>query len=199
VVTAPAGTMLTISTLAGTVSVKEIKGDVNATVTSGSLTVAGSRVSVLKTLSGNLTVTDSDAESGMELSTLNGIVRAERVRARRLSISALSGDIVARDIETSTATITNTSGDVEYAGPVAKGGRYEIRAHSGDVRVVLPKGGFDVSARTFSGRITADGALGLQTATQNFVRSSSLKGTVGDGSASLDVSTFSGDVTISRK
>ena len=53
--------------------------------------------------------------------------------------------------------------------------------------------------RTFSGRIIADGALGLQTATQNLVRSSSLKGTVGDGSASLDVSTFSGDVTISRK
>ena len=198
VVTAPAGTMLTISTLAGTVSVKDIKGDVNATVTSGNLTVAGSRVSVLKTLSGNLSVTDSDAEGTMELSTLNGIIRLERARARRLSISALSGDIVVRDVEATTATVTNTSGDVEYGGTVAKGGRYEIRAHSGDVRVVLPKGGFDVSARTFSGRITADAALGLQM-TSNLVRSSSLRGTVGDGSATLDVSTFSGDVTISRK
>ena len=199
VVTAPAGTMLTIATLAGNVSVKEIKGDVNGTVTSGNLTVAGSRVSVLKTLSGNLTVTDGDAESAMELSTLNGIIRLERAKAKRLSISALSGDIVARDVETATATITNTSGDIEYAGTVAKGGRYEIRAHSGDVRVVVPKGGFDVSARTFSGRITADAALGLQPTSQNLARSSALKGTVGDGSASLDVSTFSGDVTISRK
>jgi hypothetical protein len=39
----------------------------------------------------------------------------------------------------------------------------------------------------------------LQSTTQSLVRSSSLKGTVGDGSATLDVSTFSGDVTISRK
>jgi hypothetical protein len=64
---------------------------------------------------------------------------------------------------------------------------------------VVPKGGFDVSARTFSGRITADSTLGLQATTQNLVRSSALKGTVGDGSASVDVSTFSGDVTITRK
>jgi hypothetical protein len=199
VVTAPAGTMLTVSTLSGTVSVKDIKGDVNATVTSGTLTVAGSRISMLKTLSGNLTVTDSDAEAGMELSTLSGLIRVERAKAKRVSISALSGDVVARDVETTTATVSNTSGDVEYAGTLAKGGRYELRAHSGDVKVILPKGGFDVSARTFSGRIIADAALGLPTSTQNLVRSSSLKGTVGDGSATLDVSTFSGDVTISRK
>jgi hypothetical protein len=198
VVTAPSGTQLSVSTLSGNVIVKDIKGDVSATVTSGNVAVSGSRVSALKTLSGSLTVTDSDAEAAMDLSTLNGLIRLERARTRRLSISALSGDVVARDIETTTATITNTSGDVEYSGAIAKGGRYEIRVHSGDVRVVLPKGGFDVSARTFSGRITADAALGLQT-TSNLVRSSSLRGTVGDGSASLDVSTFSGDVTISRK
>jgi DUF4097 and DUF4098 domain-containing protein YvlB len=191
--------MLNVSTLAGNVQVKDVKGDVNATVTSGNLTVSGSRVSLLKTLSGNLTVTDSDAEASMELGTLNGLIRLERARTRRLSISALSGNIVARDIETTNASITNTSGDVEFAGTLAKGGRYELRAHSGDVRVILPKGGFDVSARTFSGRITADAALGLQSTTQSLVRSSSLKGTVGDGSATLDVSTFSGDVTISRK
>jgi hypothetical protein len=199
IVTAPPGTMLNVSTLAGNVQVKDVKGDVNATVTSGNLTVSGSRVSLLKTLSGNLTVTDSDAEASMELGTLNGLIRLERARTRRLSISALSGNIVARDIETTNASITNTSGDVEFAGTLAKGGRYELRAHSGDVRVILPKGGFDVSARTFSGRITADAALGLQSTTQSLVRSSSLKGTVGDGSATLDVSTFSGDVTISRK
>ena len=67
------------------------------------------------------------------------------------------------------------------------------------MKLVLPRGGFDISARTFSGRITADAALGLQTTSQNLVRSSALKGTVGDGSASLDVSTFSGDVIITRK
>lgn len=199
VVTAPAGTQLSVSTLSGDVTVKDIKGDVSGTVTSGDVVVSGSRVSALKTLSGSLTVTDSDADAAMDLSTMNGVIRLERAKTRRLTISALSGDVFARDVETTTATITNTSGDVEFNGPIAKGGRYEIRVHSGDVKVVLPKGGFDVSARTFSGSITADAALGLQQATRNLTRSSSLRGTVGDGSASLDVSTFSGDVVISRK
>jgi hypothetical protein len=199
VVTAPAGTMLSVSTLSGDVSVKGVKGDISASVASGNILVANGRVSALKTLSGDLTVTDSDAESSMELSSLNGVIRLERARTRRLTMSALSGDIFARDVEATTATITNTSGDVEYSGTVARGGRYEIRAHSGDVRVVVPKGGFDLSARTFSGRITADAALGLQATTSGRTRSSSLRGTVGDGSASLDLSTFSGDVTISRK
>ena len=199
VVTAPAGTQLTISNLSGTVVVKDIKGDVNATVTSGTLEVSGSRVSMLKTLSGNLTVTDSDAEGAMDVSTLSGVIRVERAKTRRLSVSALSGQVVVRDVDATNATITNTSGDVEYTGNLAKGGRYEVRAHSGDVKLVLPRGGFDISARTFSGRITADAALGLQTTSQNLVRSSALKGTVGDGSASLDVSTFSGDVIITRK
>src|SRR5262245_41500819 len=52
VVTAPAGTQLTISTLSGDVQVKDIKGDVTANMASGSAIVSGSRVSLVKTMSG---------------------------------------------------------------------------------------------------------------------------------------------------
>ena len=199
VVTAPAGTALSVTTMSGDVQVKDIKGDVTAAVMSGSATVSGSRVSLVKAMSGTVTVTDADADSSMELSTMSGNIRVERAKAKRVTITALSGLVVARDVETMSATITSTSGDVEVSGTPMKGGRYEIRAHSGDVRVILPKGGFDVSARTFNGRITADPALGLQVTTSQPVRNSVLRGTVGDGGASLDVSTLSGSVTISRK
>jgi DUF4097 and DUF4098 domain-containing protein YvlB len=143
-------------------------------------------------------VTDAEADSAMDLTTLSGDIRLERAKARRVMMSTLNGDVVARDVDTASAVMTSTSGNVEFTGAPVKGGRYELRAHSGDVKVILPKGGFDVSARTFSGRITADPSLGLQTTTSR-PRSSSLRGTVGDGSATFDVSTFSGDVTISRK
>jgi len=196
-VTAPAGTRVTVSTISGNVQVRDIKGEVIANVTSGDVTVAGSRVSSLKTLSGTMIVTDSDAVDGaLELSTLNGDITLERAKARRVSITALNGDIVARDIDAGAASISSTSGDVTFSGSLAKGGRYELRAHSGDVRVTLPKGGFALTARTFSGRITADTALSLSAmeSARTYMR-----GTVGDGGATLDVATFSGDVTISRK
>jgi hypothetical protein len=198
VVTAPTGTTLSITTLSGDVLVKDIKGDVSASLTAGDATVSGSRVSSLKTLSGTVAVTDAEADSAMDLTTLSGDIRLERAKARRVMMSTLNGDVVARDVDTASAVMTSTSGNVEFTGAPVKGGRYELRAHSGDVKVILPKGGFDVSARTFSGRITADPSLGLQTTTSR-PRSSSLRGTVGDGSATFDVSTFSGDVTISRK
>jgi DUF4097 and DUF4098 domain-containing protein YvlB len=196
IVTAPAGTSVTIASISGDVSVTNIKGDTTVDVTSGDITVTGCRVSSVKTVSGDVIVNDGEAEGTLEVSTLSGDVRLQRVKARRLSMSALAGDVVARDIVTGDATLSTQSGDVEFGGAVSGSGRYDLRSHSGDVRVTIPQGAFDVSARTFNGRITIDPNLGVKTTSSS---RTSLRGTVGAGGASLEITTFSGDISITRK
>ncbi len=195
-VTAPAGTSMTIATISGDVHVTNIKGDTSVNVTSGDVTVIGSRLSSAKTVSGNVTITDSDATGALEVGTLSGDLRLQRVKARRLSMSTLNGDVVARDIDTGDAALSTQSGDVEFGGALSPSGRYDLRSHSGDVRVGIPQGAFDVSARTFNGRITTDPNLGVKTTSSS---RTSLRGTVGAGGASLEITTFSGDISISKK
>ncbi|HXQ77907.1 MAG TPA: DUF4097 family beta strand repeat-containing protein, partial [Gemmatimonadaceae bacterium] len=86
---------------------------------------------------------------------------------------------------------------VEFGGTLAKGGRYELNSHSGDVRVVLSGAtGFELEANSFSGSIRSDLPLKMQ---GDVGRHRSVQGVFGDGSAVLSVTTFSGSVVISRK
>jgi DUF4097 and DUF4098 domain-containing protein YvlB len=195
-VTAPAGTSFTISSISGDVRVTNIKGDTSIDVTSGDVTAAGTRLSSAKTVSGDMTLTDTQTDGTLEAGTLSGDLRLQGVRARRLSLSVLNGDIIARDVEAGDATLASTSGDIEFGGGLSQTGRYELRTHNGDIRVRIPQGGFDIRARTFSGRITADAELNVQATASS---RTSLRGTVGKGGASLEIATFTGDISISRK
>jgi hypothetical protein len=196
IVTAPAGTSLTISTLSGDVHVSDIKGDVAIDVASGDVVASKSQVSSVKTMSGDVTVTDAQGDGRLEFSTMSGTIKLERVRAKRLGVTVLSGDVIVRDIEAGDVEIGSTNGDVEFSGVLSKTGRYDIHSHNGDVRVSVPKSGFDLNASTFSGDITADASLGMKSASNS---RRSLRGTVGDGGAALTVKTFSGDIIVTRK
>jgi len=198
VVSAPAGTTVTISSISGGVTVKNMKGGLSVQLTSGPVTVSGGagRAEV-RTISGDVTVTDMAGDANLEVGVISGNVVLERIRARRVSADVTSGGIIARDVTADAATIQSISGSVEYAGPLAKGGRYELQTHSGPI-TFRPTGstGFDLQASTFSGGISTDTSLGIKTRS---VSRRSLRGTVGDGSAVVVLTAFSGNVTVARR
>ena len=96
-----------------------------------------------------------------------------------------------RDIRS--AATSSTSGNL------AKSGRYELNSHSGDVRLTLGSGtGFELEASSFSGSVHSDLPLkssGDGDAEDAPGRRRSLHGVFGDGSAVLNVTTFSGSIT----
>ena len=198
VVSAPAGTTVTISSISGGVTVKNMKGGLSVQLTSGPVTVSGGagRAEV-RTISGDVTVTDMAGDANLEVGVISGNVVLERIRARRVSADVTSGGIIARDVTADAATIQSISGSVEYAGPLAKGGRYELQTHSGPI-TFRPTGstGFDLQASTFSGGISTDTSLGIKTRS---VSRRSLRGTVGDGNAVVVLTAFSGNVTVARR
>ena len=96
------------------------------------------------------------------------------------------------------AHIRTLSGDLDLQASLTKGGRYEIESHSGDVRLSLPEQpGFELEAQTFSGRMRIDFPIRSEGPIRDADRGPrAVRGTYGDGSSSLRVQTFSGNLTI---
>ena len=197
IVSAPAGTRLTINGVSGDILVSGIKGDLTVKTVSGDIVLSNvGAVSEAKTASGDLTITGAATDGSLDVGTLNGDLRLQNVKARRLTAGTVSGDVVLTDVSAETVEMNTMSGDAVFSGTLAPNGRYEITAHSGDVRFT-PAGatGFALTARSFNGDVSASMAL------QNESRSrrQSLSGKVGDGSATVTLKTFSGDITVGTK
>ena len=200
-VTAPAGTRVTVTSLAGGVTVRGIRGDVAVSLTSGDVLLDDlGRISTAKTISGDITITGADmADSNLVVGTMSGSLTLQRVKARRLEGSTISGTVTARDVAADSATLSSMNGAVSYAGTLTRSGRYELQTHSGPLHFT-PAGstGFEVQANTFSGDIRTDLPLQMQTATGTRGPRRTLRATTGDASAVVILTTFSGSIVIGK-
>lgn len=197
VITAPAGTHVTAETISGHVTIKGIRGDVTVDVTSGHVDLSGSRVSQAKTISGPVTLTDVETDGTLDIRTVSGDVTLTNVKARRIAADAVAnGNVIARNLASDNVVLRTLSGDLEYAGPLSKTGRYELSAFSGSVRFA-PVGpvGFELQASTFSGDIRPDPSMTFRDVS---LSRRSLRGTFGDGGAIVTLKTFSGNVTVGK-
>src|SRR3954452_5233871 len=197
-VAAPPGTRLTINSISGSIRVSDIKGDVSANSISGTVRIAnGGRIAAAKSISGDVEIIDTQTDGPIEVQSVSGGVTLRKVTARRIDIGSVSGSVAIQDIQCDRVEAHSVSGGVEFGGTLAKGGRYELNSHSGDVRVVLAGStGFELEANSFSGNIHSDLPLKLQ---GDVSRRRSVQAVYGDGSAVLNLTTFSGSVVISRK
>ena len=118
-------------------------------------------------------------------------------------LQTVSGDIEASGMTFGRTDVETVSGDVEYDGALEAVGRYSFSAHSGDVRLLLTEDvGFELEASSFSGSVRSDLPVvlgGLNSTGNGRNQGRNVVGTFGDGGALLEVSTFSGDIVISRR
>jgi DUF4097 and DUF4098 domain-containing protein YvlB len=197
-VTAPAGTRLTVRSVSGNATVKGITGDVSVDVVSGGIRITDAgNVSSVTAISGDVQITNANVNGSMNVSTVSGTMTLDQIKCRRLSGSVISGEVHAKDIACDNAELKSLSGSVDYTGPLTKSGRYELQTHSGNVHVTITGSvGFELQASTFSGQVRLDPPLELQRSTMT---RKSARGTVGDGSAVVTATAFSGDVVITKK
>ena len=201
-VSAPAGTRVSIDSISGNIKVTDIKGDINAGTISGDVRISGGgRIGKAKSISGTIEISETQTDGEVAGSSVSGDVIFRRVTALRMDGGSVSGNIRLEDAQSERVSVGTTSGDVLFSGPLARGGRYELKSFSGEVRVLLTSNtGFEVDANTFSGHIRPD--LPITTRGPQSDRrgpQKTLRGTHGDGSAVLDLTTFSGSIVISKK
>lgn len=196
-VSAPQGTRIAVESISGSVRVTDVRGDVNANSVSGDVRITGAgRIGAAKSISGTVEITDAQAEGALETSSVSGDVVLRRVSARSIEAGSVSGSVKLEDVQCDRVEASTTSGGILFSGPVARNGRYELNGFSGDVRVVIAgTTGFELDASTFSGDIRTDFPI----TTRGTRGKRTLTGTYGDGSAVLDLTTFSGSIVITKR
>lgn len=211
-VTVPASVSVDVHSVSGAVKVTGVHGSLRAETVSGDVTINDApRLEAAKTVSGDVSLTGVTADGDLSAASVSGNVRAKGLKARGLDLGSVSGDISVTDVTCERLGVKTVSGGVEYAGGIAKGGRYEINAHSGTVRLQLTNpAGFELTANSFSGSIrselplTIGGDAGRQRDSgsrgrRDSMNNHAMRATFGDGSATLVVRTFSGDIIITKR
>ena len=197
-VSVPVGTRVLTKTASGETVIRGVKGQVEAQAISGDIDVsdANERVNA-ETVSGEIIVARvtgdlriTSVSGNVDLTTATGDIEVETV----------SGEITLTGLKSKFVRTETTSGDIEYDGSVDPAGRYEFRAHSGDLRITLPATvGASVDVETFSGSITSDFRIVLEPGDRAMgVSPKRFDFKVGDGSARVSLESFSGDIRIVR-
>lgn len=202
IVTAPAGTRVTVNTLSGDVSVSGIQGETSATSLSGDMTAVDvPRLVSAKTTSGDVTLRNVGEDGGqVSAATTSGSVEGTGLRGRRLDLSSVSGDVTVRDVQAGDVKLGSISGDLIFDGRLQTAGRYTFTSHSGDVRLAIDeRTGFTLEASTQSGTTRTDIPLQVTRFGEGRRASRQLRGTFGDGAAVVSATSFSGDIVIVRR
>ncbi len=198
----PADTTVDLRTVSGDMRVTNVKGEVRVQGVSGNLALEGtSRLAAVKTVSGSITITNGGADAQLSLSTVNGDLLVQTLTTRALDVNTVNGDVRISGWSGDRAHIRTLDGDLDLETSMVKGGRYEIESHSGSINLSLPEQpGFELEAHTFSGRIRIDFPVKSEGPIRDTDRGPrSVRGTYGDGSSSLRLQTFSGNVTVTRR
>ena len=150
-------------------------------------------------------------EAGVKISGVHGGVQATSLGSK-LSISdstgpiqttTVSGDIVFSKLDSNSVTANSTLGNISYEGDFARLGNYRFSTNEGIILVQCPdQASVEWNARTVKGKIRSN----LPIRSKNHVPSGtgiagkqSLLGTLNQGDANVNLSTFSGEININRR
>jgi len=196
-IAAPAGTRITVKSISGDITVSDIAGALALETVSGSVRLSNTgRLATAKSISGDIEMADSKADGALSAGSVSGTIRLRGVTARTLSLSTVSGNVNVEDVTSERVDAQAISGNVAFMGNLAPNGRYEFTSHSGNVRIAVDgKTGFQLEATSFSGGISSD----LPISAEGGKQPRSLRGKFGDGSATLELTSFSGSISITRR
>jgi len=198
----PADATIDLRTVSGDIRVTNVKGEVRVQSVSGNLSLEGTaRLAAVKTVSGGITINNAGADSPLSLSTVNGDLLIQTLNTRALDVNTVNGDVRISGWSGDRAMIRTLDGDLDLQTSLVKGGRYEIESHSGSINLSLPEQpGFELEANTFNGRIRIDFPIKSEGPIRDGDRGPRVvRGTYGDGSSSLRLQTFNGNLTVTRR
>jgi DUF4097 and DUF4098 domain-containing protein YvlB len=177
---------LTATSQAGSVTLVKVQTETNVTTIGGEISVRDSTGSFkLHTVGGSVVARDLNpaaADDAFEADIVGGEVTVDRVRHQRLRVNTVSGE-------------------VDYTGPLARGGRYSFQSISGRLRLTLPAN----SSFRLSGTVGNNGDLrsdfNLTEKDHSSQRGSmrQLDAVVGSGDASINLSFFTGSIQIRKQ
>lgn len=192
-VSVPRGSRLILEGVSGDVFASGSQGEIEATSVSGDVDVSGGVRDVsVESVSGS--VHAAQVNGNLRAESVSGDVRAESVSGN-VQATSVSGNIRLNGFQSKDVRTETVSGDIVYSGTIEPGGRYSFEAHSGTIRLNIPKGaGAHFSVETFSGDITTDFPVTVPAGASR--REGRMEFTIGDGRARVTAQTFSGRIVV---
>lgn len=194
VISVPKRSSLEVETVSAWITVEKIQGAVE-----------------LMSVSGDITVEDRPA--ALELSSVSGRVKAEHISGSSeisavsgsvelfdgegsVELSSVSGDIVVHGGTLDRLEAATTSGSIHCEAVPSDHGTFEFESMSGNLVLVVPKSlGADYELSTFSGNIKNQ--IGPKPErTSKYAPGEKAEFSIGDGSAQVTMSSFSGWVKL---
>jgi DUF4097 and DUF4098 domain-containing protein YvlB len=175
---------VSITGVSGPVSVRNVSGDIRVSGTSGDLD--------LSSVEGEIDVTD--ARGSVSAHSRGDDVRLTRV-VGDVDAGTGSGDVRLEQVHAASVRAETLDGDVYFAGPMVKGGRYSFSVHDGDATLVIPRTtGAHVRVATFDGEFSSD----FPVTVQHYTGEGRFEFTIGDGGAEASVEVFDGEIRVQR-
>ena len=194
---------VTLKMMSGNVRATNISGGLRADVVTGNLVVAAARrIEALKSVSGDVEIVDASADDFVTVSTVSGNITVRGLKGRTVQLGTVSGNVRMDDVQSDRLMARAVNGNIDYAGDLARSGRYEFVSHSGDIRLMLSGGtGFEVQANSFSGNVRSDFPVNRRAGAEGSggVTPRGIRGVFGDASAMLVLRAFSGNISIARR
>lgn len=174
----PFGSLVEIRNRQGRVEVSSLHGDTWVETTAASI--------LAEEIAGHLTA-----------KSLGGEIRVTKASGR-VEVASITGSIHITSPATSHLRANTNSGAIRYHGNFLAGGQYVLSTYSGNIEILCPMdSSFDLSAKTVKGKL--ENALALtprRRPSTPLTGAQSLLGTHNTGSASIEVSSFSGTIRI---
>jgi DUF4097 and DUF4098 domain-containing protein YvlB len=126
----------------------------------------------LKATLGAGDLTTSRLSGNQELRAGAGDVTLSDIQGAAITASTGAGDVIAQRISAGSFAGRSSAGEVR-AELVSVGSLASVTSGAGDVRLVVPKGGYDVKTRTGSGDVTVRGVTKAPGSAHHLVATSS--------------------------
>ena len=196
-VSVPRGARLILEAVSGDVTASGSQGEIEATSVSGDVDVTdGVRTVSAESVSGSVRV--AQVNGNLRAETVSGNLRAQGVSGD-VEASSVSGNVQLVNIQSKDVRSETVSGDIVYTGTIEPTGRYNFEAHSGTIRLNIPKStGAQFSVETFSGDLSTDFRVTLPPRRERGHNEGRVEFTIGDGRARVTAQTFSGRIIINN-
>jgi len=191
--TVPSWMPLKLGGMYATVTVDGSKAPIEVETLEGDITIKGGAELVkLGSVQGKIVV--SGTRGRLELNSVSEDVEASDIQGD-IVVETVSGDVILRRIDAKSVEVETVSGELYYDGRVMDGGHYSLLTHSGEIY-------FSVAEATNATIATAIGSGDVSASfpLPNSERPSRRRQTyrLGNGSAAVELETFSGDINLMR-
>jgi hypothetical protein len=196
IVRIPSKSRIWIKSATASVTLVGVRGGADVFSTSGNIHFVGTPDQLnLETMDGNI---DVSAEGvWIRAKTASGTITL-RGRGEDVAATTVSGAITLLSSGMRRARAETVSGDIAFAGTLARDGALEVESHSGKVDVLLPSDlNAELDLSTYHGLIqnTFDPARTPRRSASGL----ELHFTAGEGGARVDIRTFKGTILLRKK